>query len=98
MKVFDPKTFDIRTASNETISALADTLILLMCDRDSEQQELDRKYAGVAERLSATFSQEQQKLFEGYRDYVDEEYHLMQQHQFICGFKTAMRLVVEGMK
>lgn len=98
MKVFDPKTFDIRTASNETISALADTLILLLSDRDSEQQELDRKYAGAFERLSDSLNPEQQKLFDIYRDYVDEEYHLSQQHQFICGFKTAMRLALESMK
>lgn len=98
MKVFDPKTFDIRTASNETISALADTLILLLCDRDSEQQELDRKYAGAVEKFADSLSPEQQKLFDIYRDYIDEEYHLTQQHQFICGFKTAMRLALESMK
>lgn len=76
MKVFDPKTFDIRTASNETISALADTIILLLCDRDSEQRELGRKYAGAVEKFSDSLSPEQQKLFDIYRDYIDEEYHL----------------------
>lgn len=98
MKVFDPKTFDIRTVSNETISAMADTIILLLCDRDSEQQELDRKYAGAFEKLSDSLNPDQQKLFDIYQSYVDEEYHLTQQRQFICGFKTAMRLALESMK
>lgn len=98
MKVFDPKTFDIRTASNETISALADTLILLLCDRDTEQQEIDKKYAGVYDNFVDSLNPEQQKLFDVYRDCIDEEYHLTQQHQFICGFKTAMRFALESMK
>lgn len=40
----------------------------------------------------------QKKWFEAYQEMVSDELVLAERRRFVCGFKVAMRLMLEGMK
>lgn len=98
MKIFDSETFDISTISNATIAELGDVLKELMCERSKEQRELDSKFKGVYDGLVESLNPQQQKQFNLYQEQIEADQCLAEQRQFICGFKTAMRLTWESMK
>lgn len=97
MEMFNFEDLDISTASNETIAALAETLHPLTSERSEEEREIDQNYVGVLEALMSSFNPKQYRLFERYQEQMSEELHVAERRRFICGFKTAIRLMLEGM-
>lgn len=98
MKVFDAKAFDISEAGNPALADLYYLLREAMSERSEEEREIDRKFEGVYSELLKSINPNQEKLFELFLEQMDEDQLLEGQRQFVCGFKTAMRLTLESMK
>lgn len=62
-----------------------------------EFEDAERRINRIAEKLKATFTDEQNELFEKYVDNVDEEYLTATKLYFKKGIKIGVRIVAEGM-
>lgn len=98
MKAFDFETFNIEPLSHVTLTELAGILMERVSYRSPAQQEIDKKYRGVHDDFLKSLDEAQRELYARYEEQVMEDYNLERERQFICGFKTAMRLAMESMK
>jgi len=98
--LFDPKTFDLSTVNNQTLTDLYGLLdgYSDVCNRSPEQDKIDAKYAGAYEALIGSFNPKQQKWFSLCENEQTENEDLRATQAFILGFKTALRLALEGVK
>ena len=97
--LFDSKNFDLRAVNNQTLSDLHALLSeQTEATRSPEQEKIDAKYAGVYEELRSSLNPKQQKLLNLYDEEQTEIEGLETTKSFILGFKTALRLALEGMK
>ena len=98
MADFNFDNLDITRASNETIAELGEVLWQFTSTHSQEDVSIMEKYRDSVEALIDSLNPKQQKWFKDYQEMVVDELNLAEQRRFVCGFKLAMRLVLESMK
>lgn len=98
MAEFNFGNLDITRVNNETIAELGEILWEFTSAQCQEDTAIMEKYADSVDALVDSLNPKQQKWFKDYQEMVVDELNLAEQRRFVCGFKLAMRLVLESMK
>lgn len=98
MEQFSFENLDITRASNETIAELGEILWQYTSVHCQEDVDIAEKYRDSVDALMDSLNPKQKKWFEAYQEMVSDELVLAERRRFVCGFKVAMRLMLEGMK
>ena len=97
MGKFSFESMDVSAGNNGAIAAFGELLWEFTSERGEEERQIDKEFEGVLEELEGSFDPTQRALFGRYQHQMEEELHVAEQRRFVCGFKTAMRLVIEGL-
>ena len=89
---------DISRVSNETIAELGEVLWHFTSVYCQEDIDIAEKYRDSVDALMDSLDPKQKKWFEAYQEMVADELRLAEQRRFVCGYKIAMRMMLEGMK
>lgn len=98
MEQFRFENLDITRASNETIAELGEVLWPLTSVRNEEDAAIFVRYETSVDALTDSLNPEQKEWFEDYQKMTADELRLAEQRSFVCGFKVAMRLVLDGLE
>ncbi len=98
MAEFNFDNLDISRVNNETIAELGEVLWQYTSVHCQEDIDIAEKYRDSVDALMDSLNPKQKKWFEAYQKMVSDELVLAERRRFVCGFKVAMRLMLEGMK
>lgn len=98
MAEFNFDNLDISRVNNETIAELGEVLWQYTSVHCQEDIDIAEKYRDSVDALMDSLNPKQKKWFEAYQEMVSDELVLAERRPFVCGFKVAMRLMLEGMK
>ena len=98
MAEFNFDNLDISRVNNETIAELGEVLWQYTSVHCQEDIDIAEKYRDSVDALMDSLNPKQKKWFEAYQGMVSDELVLAERRRFVCGFKVAMRLMLEGMK
>ena len=98
MAEFNFDNLDISRVNNETIAELGEVLWQYTSVHCQEDIDIAEKYSDSVDALMDSLNPKQKKWFEAYQKMVSDELVLAERRRFVCGFKVAMRLMLEGMK
>ena len=98
MAEFNFDNLDISRVNNETIAELGEVLWQYTSVHCQEDIDIAEKYRDSVDALMDSLNPKQTKWFEAYQEMVSDELVLAERRRFVCGFKVAMRLMLEGMK
>ena len=96
MAEFNFDNLDISRVNNETIAELGEVLWQYTSVHCQEDIDIAEKYRDSVDALMDSLNPK--KWFEAYQEMVSDELVLAERRRFVCGFKVAMRLMLEGMK
>ena len=95
---FNFDNLDISRVNNETIAELGEVLWQYTSVHCQEDIDIAEKYRDSVDALVDSLNPKQEKWFEAYQEMVADELRLAEQRRFVCGYKIAMRMMLEGMK
>jgi len=95
---FNFDNLDISRVNNETIAELGEVLWQYTSVHCQEDIDIAEKYRDSVDALVDSLNPKQEKWFEAYQEMVADELRLAEQRRFVCGYKIAMRMILEGMK
>ena len=95
---FNFDNLDISRVNNETIAELGEVLWHFTSVQCQEDIDIAEKYSDSVDALVDSLNPKQKKWFEAYQEMVADELRLAEQRRFVCGYKIAMRMILEGMK
>ena len=95
---FNFDNLDISRVNNETIAELGEVLWQYTSVHCQEDIDIAEKYSDSVDALVDSLNPKQEKWFEAYQEMVADELRLAEQRRFVCGYKIAMRMILEGMK
>ena len=95
---FNFDNLDISRVNNETIAELGEVLWQYTSVHCQEDIDIAEKYSDSVDALVDSLNPKQKKWFEAYQEMVADELRLAEQRRFVCGYKIAMRMMLEGMK
>lgn len=98
MAEFNFDNLDISRVNNETIAELGEVLWQYTSVHCQEDIDIAEKYRDSVDALMDSLNPKQKKWFEAYQEMVSDELVLAERRRFVCGFKVAMRLMLEDMK
>lgn len=98
MAEFNFDNLDISRVNNETIAELGEVLWQYTSVHCQEDIDIAEKYRDSVDALMDSLNPKQKKWFEAYQEMVSDELVLAERRRFVCGFKVAMQLMLEGMK
>ena len=98
MAEFNFDNLDISRVNNETIAELGEVLWQYTSVHCQEDIDIAEKYRDSVDALVDSLNPKQEKWFEAYQEMVADELRLAEQRRFVCGYKIAMRMILEGMK
>lgn len=98
MAEFNFDSLDISRVNNETIAELGEVFWQYTSVHYQEDIDIAEKYRDSVDALMDSLNPKQKKWFEAYQEMVSDELVLAERRRFVCGFKVAMRLMLEGMK
>lgn len=98
MAEFNFDSLDISRVNNETIAELGEVLWQYTSVHCQEDIDIAEKYRDSVDALVDSLNPKQKKWFEAYQEMVADELRLAEQRRFVCGYKIAMRMMLEGMK
>ena len=98
MAEFNFDNLDISRVNNETIAELGEVLWQYTSVHCQEDIDIAEKYRDSVDALMDSLNPKQKKWFEAYQEMVSDELVLAERRRFVCVFKVAMRLMLEGMK
>ena len=98
MAEFNFDNLDISRVNNETIAELGEVLWQYTSVHCQEDIDIAEKYRDSVDALMDSLNPKQKNWFEAYQEMVSDELVLAERRRFVCGFKVAMRLMLEGMK
>ena len=88
---------DISVISEEALAELGEIFWKLAVPHCKEHRNITEKCDRSASALIDSLSDEQGEWFCDYQDMCAESLGIAIRRQFVCGFKVAMRLVLDGM-
>ena len=95
---FNFDNLDISRVNNETIAELGEVLWQYTSVHCQEDIDIAEKYRDSVDALVDSLNPKQEKWFEALQEMVADELRLAEQRRFVCGYKIAMRMMLEGMK
>ncbi len=98
MAEFNFDNLDISRVNNETIAELGEVLWQYTSVHCQEDIDIAEKYRDSVDALVDSLNPKQEKWFEAYQEMVADELRLAEQRRFVCGYKIAIRMILEGMK
>ena len=98
MAEFNFDNLDISRVNNETIAELGEVLWQYTSVHCQEDIDIAEKYRDSVDALMDSLNPKQKKWLEAYQEMVSDELVLAERRRFVCGFKVAMRLMLDGMK
>ena len=98
MAEFNFDNLDISRVNNETIAELGEVLWQYTSVHCQEDIDIAEKYRDSVDALVDSLNPKQKKWFEAYQEMVADELRLAEQRRFVCGYKIAIRMILEDMK